>query len=76
MYVKHRGDAGVVPEQVVALAGNPGVLVQGLEGQLAGPHALGPNGMRVVLVEVPAEAIQRDRRPLPVPGTDAAAAAG
>ena len=73
---EHRGDAGVVPEEVVALAGNPGVLVQGLEGQLAAPHALGPNRVGVVLVEVPAEAIQRNRRPLPVPGTDAAGRLG
>ena len=33
-------------------------------------------GSGIVLVEVAAQAIQRDRRPLPVPGTDAAPAAG
>ncbi len=66
----------VVPEQVVALARDPGMFLQRREVKPGALDALLPDGARVVRVEVPPQAIQRDRRVLPVPRADVGGRSG
>ena len=62
-------NASAVPEEVVALTVHPGVVVEGGKMQRSRPHALIPDGIGVVLLEVAPEAVEGNGGPLSVAGT-------
>ncbi len=62
---RRRGRA--VPVEVVCFADHPGVRVQGRESPSCALDALLPDAVWIVFLKIAAEAVERDRRPLPVP---------
>ena len=65
--LQDRRDGSVVPKEIVALSGHPRVVVQRFEGHRPRPDAVRPDRMRVILLKVASQAIQREGGPLLVP---------